>query len=72
MTPEESDARLRKIHEEWRRWCAAHPTGDFRQADETSQQDATTAVSDRVSAVPVRSGPATSTARRGRSPGGEA
>jgi hypothetical protein len=37
MTPEESDARLRRIHEEWRRWCAAHPTGGFREADTGSR-----------------------------------
>jgi hypothetical protein len=41
MTPEESDARLRAIHEEWRRWCAANPVGDVRRSSERSQSDAT-------------------------------
>jgi hypothetical protein len=40
MTPEESDARLRRIHEEWQRWCKAHPTGGFRIADAEPQEDA--------------------------------
>jgi hypothetical protein len=46
MTPEESDARLRKIHEEWRRWCAEHPNGDFRQTGEPAPPDGTASGSD--------------------------
>ena len=40
MTPEESDARLRQIHDEWRRWCAAHPATDFRWLDDAARQEA--------------------------------
>lgn len=44
MTPEESDARLRQIHDEWRRWCAAHPVADFRRSDDAAKQEAMVAV----------------------------
>jgi hypothetical protein len=40
MTPEESDARLRKIHQEWRQWCADHPLPDLPESDIAVSQGA--------------------------------
>jgi hypothetical protein len=38
MTPEESDARLRRIHEEWRRWCEANRGNSIRRLDDGAQR----------------------------------
>jgi hypothetical protein len=34
MTPEESDARLRRIYEDWRRWCEANRGNGIRRVDD--------------------------------------
>jgi hypothetical protein len=39
MTPEESDARLRKIHEEWREWCQRNPLPKFPEAIENPSDE---------------------------------
>jgi hypothetical protein len=40
MTPEESDSRLRKIHEAWREWCRRNPLPKPAKVDEEKRGDA--------------------------------